>query len=106
MSIELQQEAPPTHAVVLQMLTGMWVAQIMSAVAQLGVADLIARSAEHLAEECGADANAMRRLLRAAATLGLVIESGTGEFALTPIGTVERVIPTGGLFSVVEARRV
>ena len=89
MSMDSQHEAPPPHAIVLQMLTGMWVAQIMSAVAQLGVADLIAagtRSVEHLAEECSADANALRRLLRAAATVGLVIESAPSEFALTPLG--------------------
>src|SRR2546423_1874199 len=60
-------EAPPPQAVVLQMLTGMWVAQILSAVAQLGVPDLIAagtRSVEHLAEECDADAKSLHRLLR------------------------------------------
>jgi len=86
-------EAPPPHAIVLQMLNGMWVSQILSAVAQLGIADLIAagtRSVDHLAEECSADANALGRLLRAAATLGLVIETAPAEFALTPLGTTLR----------------
>lgn len=93
-------EGPPPHAVVLQMLNGMWVSQILSAVAQLGVADLIAagtRSVEHLAEECGADAKALHRLLRAAATIGLLIETAPGEFALTPLGTTLRTNARGSL---------
>jgi hypothetical protein len=102
MTVESQHtaEAPPPHAVVLQMLTGMWVSQILSAVAQLGVADLIAagtRSVEHLAEECSADANALGRLLRAAATIGLVIETAPGEFALTPLGNTLRSNTHGSL---------
>src|SRR5258708_2603769 len=93
-------EAPPPQAVVLQMLMGMWVSQVLSAVAQLGVADLIAagtRSVEHLAEECSADANALHRLLRAGATVGLLIETAPGEFALTPTGTTLRTSTPGSL---------
>jgi hypothetical protein len=93
-------EAPPPHAVVLQMLTGMWVSQILSAVAQLGVPDLIAagtRSVDHLAEECGADASALHRLLRAAATVGLVVETKPGDFALTPLGETLRANTPGTL---------
>src|SRR5216684_3365878 len=102
MSVESQHssDAPPPHAVVLQMLTGMWVSQVLSAVAQLGVADLIAagtHSAEQLAEECSADANALHRLLRAAATVGLMIETSPGEFALTPLGDTLRTNSHGSL---------
>jgi hypothetical protein len=102
MTVESQQppQAPPPHAVVLQMLTGMWVAQVLSAVAQLGVADLIAagtNAVEHLAEECGADAKALHRLLRAAATIGLLIETSPGEFVLTPLGDTLRTGSHGSL---------
>src|SRR5436305_3905509 len=93
-------EAPPPHAVVLQMLTGMWVAQILSAVAQLGVPDLIAagtRSVERLAEECEADAKSLHRLLRAASTVGLTVETAPGEFALTPLGETLRANTPGSL---------
>jgi len=93
-------EAPPPFAIALQMLTGMWVSQVMSAVAQLGVPDLIAagtRSAGHLAEECSADENALRRLLRAAATIGLVVETVPNEFALTPVGETLRANVPGSL---------
>jgi hypothetical protein len=72
----------------------------MSTVAQLGVPDLIAagtRSVEHLAEECSADANALRRLLRAAATIGLLVETVPNEFALTPVGETLRANVPGSL---------
>jgi hypothetical protein len=82
------------------MLTGMWVSQVLSAIAQLGVADLIAagtRSVDYLAEECSADAGALHRLLRAAATVGLLIETAPAEFALTPLGTTLRAGTPGSL---------
>jgi len=102
MSAESQHssDAPPPQAVVLQMLTGMWVSQVLSAMAQLGVADLIAagtRAVDHLAEECNADAKALHRLLRAAATIGLLIETAAGEFALTPLGATLRTGTPGSL---------
>lgn len=83
-----ENQGPPPHAVVLQMLTGMWVAQIVSAFAQLGIADHIESgnsSARELAAACGADSGALVRLLRAAATLGLVSETAE-RFSLTPVG--------------------
>src|SRR5258708_39861243 len=100
MSTEPQHDAPPPHVIVLQMLTGMWVAQIMSAVAQLGVADLIAagtRSASDLAEECDAEAQALGRLMRAAATIGLAVETAPAEVALTPEGRKLRANAPGSL---------
>jgi hypothetical protein len=100
MTDSLHIDTPPPQAVVLQMLTGMWVAQILSAVAQLGVPDLIAagtRSVDHLAEECSADASALHRLLRAAATIGLVVETAPAEFALTPLGETLRANTPGTL---------
>jgi hypothetical protein len=100
MTDSMHIDAPPPQAAVLQMLTGMWVAQIMSAVAQLGVPDVIAagtRSVEHLAEECGANRAALHRLLRAAATIGLLIETAPGDFALTPLGETLRANTPGSL---------
>lgn len=90
---------PPPQAVMLQMLMGMWTAQIISAVAQLGVPDRLeagVTSIDDLARECGADAVALRRLLRAAATLGVVAENG-GGFALTPLGQTLRSNAPGSL---------
>src|SRR3954466_15746963 len=82
-------EAPPPPVQILQMMMGMWVAQITATTARLGIADHIAAghaTADALARESDADPAALRRLLRAAATAGLVAENANGTFALTPLG--------------------
>jgi hypothetical protein len=84
--------APPQVAI-FGMINGMWASQIASALAQLAVPDAIAAGTsgvEALAAQSGADASALYRLLRAAATLGLVQETGSRTFALTPLGEVLR----------------
>jgi O-methyltransferase domain/Dimerisation domain len=93
-------QQPPPQAVLLQMLMGMWVSQIISAVAQLGVPDRLAAgaaSADDLARDCGADRDALRRLLRAASTLGLVAVEGGGRVSLTPLGETLRSDAPGSL---------
>ena len=87
------QAGPPPHAVLMQMVMGTWVAQIASAFAQLGIADNIAKgklSVDELAEECSANPEALYRLLRAAASIGLCVETAPRHFALTPIGDALR----------------
>ncbi|HKS21354.1 MAG TPA: methyltransferase [Thermoanaerobaculia bacterium] len=87
------ESGPPPHVAVMQMVMGVWVAQIASAVAQLGVADNIAKgkvSVDELAAECSANPEALYRLLRAAATIGLCAETAPRHFALTPIGDALR----------------
>lgn len=81
--------ALPAPVQVLQMLMGLWVAQITATAARLGIADFIAAgvtSVDELAAECDANADALYRLLRAAATAGLFVESEPKVFALTPLG--------------------
>lgn len=68
---------------------GLWHAQIVAAAARFGVADLIAsgvHDVDSLAHECGADPDALHRLLRACAALGVFFESEPRRFALTPAG--------------------
>ncbi len=53
--------APP-HAVILDLLMGAWTAQAITAAADLGIADALAKgplSAEELAAEINADADAL-----------------------------------------------
>ena len=81
-------ELPP-HAQLLGMAMGMWHAQIVGVTARLGVADRIASgmtSSDDLARAVGADAEALYRLLRACATLGVLVETSRRNFTLTPIG--------------------
>lgn len=96
----MTEQAPPPQAVVLQLLMGMWTAQIISAVAQLGVPDRLAngaQSVDDLARHCNANRDALHRLLRAAATLQLVAEDGDKRFALTPLGETLRSDTPGSL---------
>ena len=92
-------EVPP-HVHVLQLLMGLWHAQIVAAAARFGVADLMAagvNDVDSLAQQCGADADALHRLLRACAALGIFFESESRRFALTPAGECLRTDTPGSL---------
>ncbi|HKR65798.1 MAG TPA: methyltransferase [Thermoanaerobaculia bacterium] len=83
------QQAPPPHVHVFQMVMGLWHAQIAATAARFGVADLIARGvtrSDDIAREADADPRALYRFLRAAASAGLFIETEPGSFANTPVG--------------------
>jgi hypothetical protein len=78
----------------------MWHSQIVAAAARFGVADLMAtgvHDVESLAHECGADPDALHRLLRACAALGIFSESEPRRFALTPAGQCLRSDAPGSL---------
>lgn len=97
---EPQLHAVPPHVQVLQLMMGMWHAQIVAAAARFGVADLVAsgvHDVDSLAHECGADADALHRLLRACAALGIFFESEPRRFALTPAGECLRSDVAGSL---------
>jgi hypothetical protein len=63
--------------------------RILCAAARLGIADALGdevRSIGFLAENCQADANALYRLLRALASIGVTEETMPEHFRLTPFG--------------------
>ncbi|MEV0374492.1 methyltransferase [Streptomyces sp. NPDC050636] len=65
----------------------------VGAAVRLRVVDLIGdgeRTADELAAECAAQPQAMGRLLRALAGLGLLVEGASGGFAVTPVGDLLR----------------
>jgi len=104
--MENATQVPPPPVQVLQMMMGLWVSQILAATARFGVADAIARgvtSSDDLARECGADPQALLRLLRGAASAGLLTESAAGTFALTPLGECLRSDAPGSLRDLVIA---
>lgn len=71
----------------LQMASGSWIGQAVHVAAKLGIADLLEdgpKSPAALAEATGAHADALHRLLRALASLGVFAEEADGRFALTP----------------------
>ncbi len=91
---------PPAPTLVDQlsaMASGAWVTQMIHVAAELGVADQLGdgegggeRSVADLAERCGADPDALFRLLRGLASLGLFQETAPGHFALTPLAELLR----------------
>jgi hypothetical protein len=79
---------------------GFQIAQGVSVAARLGIADLLAagvRTSDELAARAGADPDALYRLLRALATVGVVVEEHGRRFALTAIGEGLRTDVEGSL---------
>jgi hypothetical protein len=88
-----ERQTPPAHVSILQLLNGAHVAGAVSCLAQLGVPDLIEgapKSAEELASQIGVDPQALYRLMRATASVGVLSEGSDGKFSQTPMSTVLR----------------
>lgn len=84
----------------LGLLTGYWVSQALLAVVKLGVADGIGAKAvapAAIAEQVGAHASYLRRVLRALASVGVFREDARGRFALTKLGRTLRADHPGSL---------
>lgn len=76
-----------------RMITGYWVSQIIGVVAKLGIAEHLhtgAKSAADLARLTGSDPSALFRLLRAAASVGVMQMGADDRFSLTPLGETLR----------------
>ena len=79
----------PGLGALLALIRGKWVCQAIYVAAELGIADLLhaaPKSAEQIAEQVGANEDAVFRLLRALASLGLFSTLPGRRFALTPFG--------------------
>jgi hypothetical protein len=86
------QQLPP-QAVILQMAMGGWVARVVSDISRLDIPDMLKKSGPMTAAELvagGVDANveALQRVLRACAGLGLFTESAKGRFGPTELSEV------------------
>jgi hypothetical protein len=89
---------PPVQ--MLKLAMGYWVSQACAEVARLGVADRLAggaRSSDDLAREVGANPDALYRLLRCCASVGVLTEQSGRRFALTPVGETLRSGGPGSL---------
>lgn len=70
------------------MITGYWLSQAIYAAAQFGIADLLASgpcSVADLAQKTSTNPDALYRLLRALASVGIFAEGPSREFSLTPL---------------------
>ena len=69
-------------------ITGYWRSQAVYVAARLGIADLLAhgpRNVSDLADDAGCDEDALFRLLRALAGIGVFAETEPRTFAMTPL---------------------
>jgi len=72
---------------------GSWITQGLGVAAELGVADILAggpRTCEELAKQTSTEPDALYRLLRALASVGVFAADGQGRFALTPLAEMLR----------------
>jgi len=88
-----QTQAPPPHVGMLQLLNGAHVAGAVACLAQLGIPDLVEagpRSPAELASQTGTSPQALYRLMRATACVGVLAEGPDGKFSETPMSAVLR----------------
>jgi O-methyltransferase domain/Dimerisation domain len=91
--MNMKSQNPPAHIGMLQLLNGAHVAGAVSCVAQLGIPDLVEagpKSAEELANQIDAQPQALYRLMRATASVGVLSEGPDGKFSETPMSAVLR----------------
>ena len=91
---------PTPATTLLHLMTGYRAMQALYVAARLGLADLLqdgARGSEELARATGADARALRRLLRALVSLGVFAEDADGRFAPSELGALLRSDVPGSL---------
>ena len=84
----------------LSLISGYWVTQAIYAAAELGLADLLGRkgrAVEDLAQLSHTNPDALYRLLRALASVGIFTETQPRHFALTPMAVLLRDDTPGNL---------
>src|SRR5829696_1597859 len=85
-----------------QLIMGFRVTQLIYVAAKLGLADQLEhgpQTPQHLAKAVGAEPQALYRLLRTLASLGLFTETADGAFALTPLAQLLQTNVAGSLRS-------
>ncbi len=93
------EDEPPPAAALWQLITGFVPAQAIYVAAELRLADLIedGRSAEELARMTSVQPDALYRVLRFLAGIGIFAESSDGGFANTPLSSLLRADAPGSL---------
>lgn len=82
------QSGPPPHVVLMQLLQGIMVTKALQAVAELGIADMLAdsaKTADDLARATSTNSSALFRLLRALAGNGIFRQNDSGLFENTAL---------------------
>jgi hypothetical protein len=97
---EAAERAWSNTATMFRLITGFWVSQAVGVAAALGIADQLeggGRDGDDLARAVGADPDALQRLLRMLASLGVFAEVAPGTFRQTPLSETLRSDVPGSL---------
>jgi len=87
MATTATQQVPP-QIVLQEMITGSWVTQAIYVAAELAVADILndgPLTSTKIAARAGVSSDALHRVLRALASLGIFRQNGSGQFEQTPM---------------------
>jgi len=96
----LHQRMAAPHAAMMELIMGAWIAQAITAAADLGVADALAKgplSADELAAAVNADPGALGRLLRALASREIFRHRRDGRYELTALADTLRSDAPGSM---------
>ena len=102
-------ESLPPQAVVMQMAMGAWITKVISAATQMGVPDVVKQHGPMRAAEMvtaggiAAEPDALERVLRACASVGVFTEDATGRFGPTELSEVLTSDSPGSVKKLVEA---
>jgi hypothetical protein len=91
--LRLHQRMLPAPAAMIELVVSGWPAQAITTAAQLGIADALADgplSIDELATRVGADADALRRLMRALIGRGIFRRRRDGRYALNSLAATLR----------------
>jgi C-methyltransferase len=89
----LNQRLTPAPAAMMEMIVAAWTSQAITVAAELGVADALANGPlpiDELAAKVGANADALRRLLRALISRGIFRHRRDGRYELNSLGATLR----------------
>jgi hypothetical protein len=90
---QLHRRMVPPSAAMMEMITNAWAAQAITAAADLGIADALAKgpkTVDELADAIDADADTVNRLLRGLISRGIFRLRRDGRYDLTPLGDTLR----------------
>ncbi len=99
--------ALPPQAIVMQMVMGGWVSKAIASMSRFAIPDVLKKhgsltAAGMITNGVNANADALERMLRACASLGIFTESEDGHFGLTPLSEVMTSDHPGSIKGIVE----
>src|SRR3979490_2032449 len=86
-------QALPPQAIIMQMVMGGWIARAVSDLSRLNIPDVLKKrgpmtAAELVAGGIDANINALERVMRTCASVGIFTEDPQGKFGSTPLSDV------------------